>query len=384
MNTLTRRAAMKMLAGVGAAISGGCVERSGGSGETPMQSSDESPTPGADPVQQVIALPATGPWPTRDPFLFCVHHNDAYPPGNGVLGPNATLQGRVQGQDFANREGWNMYHGEAVPGFPRHPHRGFETVTVVNRGLIDHSDSLGCAARYGDGDVQWLTAGDGINHAEMFPLVETASDNPMSFFQIWLNLPRERKRVAPEFKMLWKEQLPVVEQGGTAGEKTRVRVIAGELSGARALKPPVNSWAADPRNGVSIWWGEMEPNATWVLPAHDAEFHRDVYLVSGTTITVAGRSHASGQRLSLRADTEGVIRAGGTAAGVLVLQGRPIGEPVVQHGPFVMNTSEEIREAVHDYQRTQFGGWPWPSDEPTLGPTRRRFARRGGEVEEPS
>ena len=384
MKKVTRRDAIKLLAAAGAAVSTACVRRSDSTAEAPVSPSNAGPVDGPESILEIVELPSSGPWPTRDPFLFCVHHNDAYPQGDGKLGPNAPLSGREIGQDFANRDGWNMYHGQSVPGFPRHPHRGFETVTVVNQGLIDHADSLGCAARYGDGDVQWLTAGDGINHAEMFPLVATASENPMSFFQIWLNLPRARKRVAPEFKMLWKEQLPIVEHGGTAGEKTRVRVIAGDLPGARALDPPVNSWAADPRNGVSIWWGEMEANATWVLPAHDAEFHRDVYLVSGTTITVAGRIHAPGQRLSLRADTEGVIQAGGTAAGVLVLQGRPIGEPVVQHGPFVMNTSEEIREAVHDYQRTQFGGWPWPSDEPTLGPTRRRFARRGEDVEEPS
>ena len=118
----------------------------------------------------VAVTPLGFPWPTHDPFLFCVHHDDPYPAGNERLGPAASLAGRNLGQDFEGKDGWRMYHGEVVPGFPQHPHRGFETVTVVRRGLLDHSDSLGATARYGDGDVQWLTAGGGIVHAEMFPL----------------------------------------------------------------------------------------------------------------------------------------------------------------------------------------------------------------------
>ena len=92
------------------------------------------------------------------------------------------LSGRNLGQDFSNKDGWSMYHGEKVPGFPKHPHRGFETLTVVNEGIIDHSDSLGSKARYGDGDAQWLTAGDGINHSEMFPLFNKDSLNKIDFF----------------------------------------------------------------------------------------------------------------------------------------------------------------------------------------------------------
>src|ERR1044071_8847106 len=122
-----------------------------------------------DVVQSV--KPLGFPWETADPFLFCVHHDDAYPAGNERLGPAASLTGRNIGSDFPRRDGFRMCHGDVVPGFPEHPHRGFETVTVVRRGLVDHSDSLGAAARYGQGDVQWLTAGSGIVHAEMFPLL---------------------------------------------------------------------------------------------------------------------------------------------------------------------------------------------------------------------
>jgi redox-sensitive bicupin YhaK (pirin superfamily) len=103
---------------------------------------------------------SVAPWPTLDPFLFCVHHADAYPRGNAEMGPDASLAGRHIGQDFEGIEGWRMYHGDSIPGFPQHPHRGFETVTLARDGYIDHSDSLGAAARFGKGDAQWLTAGD--------------------------------------------------------------------------------------------------------------------------------------------------------------------------------------------------------------------------------
>ncbi|MEC8283501.1 MAG: pirin family protein, partial [SAR324 cluster bacterium] len=91
------------------------------------------------------------PWATRDPFLFCVHHLDFYPKGNGRGGPAASLRGRQIGNDFIIRDGWRMYHGAKIPGFPAHPHRDFETVTVVQRGMVDHADSMGAAGYYGGG-----------------------------------------------------------------------------------------------------------------------------------------------------------------------------------------------------------------------------------------
>ncbi|HEY8946720.1 MAG TPA: pirin family protein, partial [Polyangiaceae bacterium] len=109
-------------------------------------------------MQSILQIRPLGfPWATVDPFLFCVHHDDAYPEGNERMGPAASLEGRRLGQDFDPKNAWRMYHGEVVPGFPQHPHRGFETVTIVRRGFIDHSDSLGATARFGAGDVQWLT-----------------------------------------------------------------------------------------------------------------------------------------------------------------------------------------------------------------------------------
>jgi redox-sensitive bicupin YhaK (pirin superfamily) len=127
-------------------------------------------------------------WETADPFLFCVHHEDKFPQGNELMGPAQNpFQGRHMGDDFIIKDGFRMYHGKTVPGFPGHPHRCFETITVVRKGLVDHADSMGAAGRYGNGDVQWMTAGKGVQHSEMFPLLSQEKDNPLELFQIWLN-----------------------------------------------------------------------------------------------------------------------------------------------------------------------------------------------------
>jgi hypothetical protein len=126
-----------------------------------------------------------GPMPTLDPFLFCVYHKDHYPPGNAAM--EAPVTGN--GQDFNPSADYRMYHGETIPGFPSHPHRGFETITATVDGIIDHADSVGNAGRYGVGDVQWMTAGGGVVHSETFPLLKQKEDNRCRFFQIWLNLP---------------------------------------------------------------------------------------------------------------------------------------------------------------------------------------------------
>ena len=104
-------------------------------------------------------------WQVQEPFIFCVHHYDTYPRGMPNLGPDpAHHKGRNIGRDFELKDGFRMYHGATIPGFPVHPHRGFETVTIVRKGYVDHADSMGAAGRYGEGDVQWMTAGRGIQH----------------------------------------------------------------------------------------------------------------------------------------------------------------------------------------------------------------------------
>ena len=323
------------------------------------------------------------PWETADPFLFCVHHNDAYPAGNEQMGPSASLVGRDLGQDFAGKDGWRMYHGQVVPGFPQHPHRGFETVTIVRRGYIDHSDSLGATARFGAGDVQWLTAGDGIVHAEMFPLVERTKANPVELFQIWLNLPSEDKRVAPHFAMLWNADVPRCTFRDEAGRTTEVTIVAGEIDGKRAAKPPPRSWAARPDTDVAIWCIRMEPGAVWTMPAaKHPKTLRTLYLFGGAKLRIGEDTVGVSTAATLRSDSEARLEAGAEACDILILQGRPIGEPVAAHGPFVMNTRAEIQQAIADYRRTGFGGWPWPSDDPVHARDEARFAKHASGVVE--
>jgi redox-sensitive bicupin YhaK (pirin superfamily) len=328
-------------------------------------------------------LPLGFPWPTIDPFLFCVHHDDAYPAGNEKMGPVASLAGRRLGQDFEGKDGWRMYHGRTVPGFPQHPHRGFETVTVARRGFIDHSDSLGAAARFGKGDTQWLTAGGGIVHSEMFPLLEREQPNPAELFQIWLNLPSANKLVAPHFTMFWDKDIPRHVVTDAQGRSAHVTVIAGSLAGLTPRTPPPHSWASQPESDVAIWSIRMDAGSSLTLPpAASAKTVRTLYFFAGPSVTIGGRHFDEHAGAIVKPDAELPIVAGDGEVELLVLQGRPIGEPVAQHGPFVMNTRAEIQQAFTDYQRTQFGGWPWPDDDPVHAREEGRFAKHAdGRVE---
>lgn len=325
------------------------------------------------------------PWTTQDPFLFCVYHADDYPEGNADMGPNASLAGRNLGQDFTIKDGWRMYHGQTVPGFPAHPHCGFETVTIVQKGLVDHSDSLGATARFGHGDVQWITTGKGLQHSEMFPLVKQDEPNPLVLFQIWLNLPRVGKKATPYFKMLWADTIPTVEWTDDQGKKISVDLIAGQLNGQSAPAPTPDSWAANPDNELAIFTIRMEAGAQWTLPLASAQANRSLYLYEGSQVQIAGHQLQVQQGAELDASQEITIINGDTDAKLLLLQGRPIGEPVVQHGPFVMNTQAEIYEAFQEFQRTQFGGWPYDSPAPVHSRDKGRYAKfPDGQIEEPA
>jgi len=314
-------------------------------------------------------------WETSDPFLFCVHHLDNYPKGNAEMGPAASLAGRHLGQDFTTKDGWRMYHGERVPGFPMHPHRGFETVTVVLNGFVDHSDSHGAAGRYGNGDVQWMTAGAGLQHAEMFPLINSDKPNPLELFQIWLNLPASRKFAKPLYNMLWAEDIPVYQVKDNSGKSTSVTVIAGKLGNVSAPPPAPDSWAAEPINEIGIWIIRMEAGAEWTLPAASPEINRAMYIYRGEEIKIAGIQILPYHSVELLADQPVILQNGIAESYLLLLQGNPINEPLVQHGPFVMNSAEEIHQAFTDYRRTQFGGWPWHRHDPVHSHHRGRFAK---------
>ncbi|NQW94632.1 MAG: pirin family protein [Polaromonas sp.] len=331
-------------------------------------------------------LPLGHQWPTLDPFLFCAYHDDAYPAANADMSPNASLAGRNMGQDFSRKDGWSMYHGHSVPGFPAHPHRGFETVTIVRKGLIDHSDSLGATARFGQGDVQWLTAGKGIVHAEMFPLLNGDAANPLELFQIWLNLPAISKMVEPHITMLWANDIPGCVTKDANGLETFVSVIAGQLADVQnPSSPPPDSWAAQAKANVAIWTLRMQPGARYTLPGANAGTRRNLYFFKGQSVTVGRQSLSSHSAIELQGDVQVELVNGNIEAEFLLLQGKPIAEPVARYGPFVMNTQAEIRQTIADYQSTQFGGWPWADPAPTHGRDPARLATYpGGRVESPA
>ena len=313
-------------------------------------------------------FPLGFPWATEDPYLFCVHHLDYYPQGNSEMGPKASLEGRPLGNDFEIKDGWRMYHGMTIPGFPSHPHRGFETITIVTKGYCDHSDSLGAAARFGNGDVQWMTAGRGVQHSEMFPLLALDGPNTLELFQIWLNLPADKKLAEPHFKMLWKETIPQISESGWD-----MSLISGSFSGHQGPGAPPNSWANRPENGVIIALVSLKPEALFKLPPAQNGSHRRIFLLEGNAVELSGVILKSGFGAHL--PSEGIsIKNGPEHARFLWLEGKPISQPVAKYGPFVMNTPEEVQQAMDQYQLTKFGGWPWPYPDHVHPRDKGRFA----------
>ena len=314
-----------------------------------------------------------------NPFVLCFYHKDQFPKGKADMTPIHYLPNRNKEEDFDVNAPWRMYYGKTIPGFPVHPHRGFETVTVVTQGYADHFDSYGSKGRYGKGDVQWMTAGKGIQHAEMFPLLSERQDNPLELFQIWLNLPKKHKMVEPSYKMLWREEIPsvrVMYQGAQA----HVKVLAGEFEGTQSLDPTPYSWAFDRNNQVTILLIDMQPNSQLTLPAGSTTLNRMLYAYSnlGGKVIIDGVEIEEGKYAQLKGEFEIVITNKDKPIQLLLLAGEPINEPIVPHGPFVMNTRQEILQAFKDYETTRFGGWPWDKDDPVNPKQSPRFASFGG------
>ncbi len=323
------------------------------------------------------------PWETQDPFLFCAYHRDEYPKGDEGMGITPEdKKGRNIGQDFVIKDGFRMYHGSHIPGFPYHPHRGFETITINKEGFVDHTDSLGAAGRFGAGDVQWMTAGKGIQHSEMFPMLNENNGNPLEIFQVWLNLPKVSKFVEPHFKMLWQDMVPEVKHTEN-GKTTTINVIAGQLGEVKAPSPTPDSWAANPDHDVAVFTIKMEANATWKLPSAEKQnLNRTLYFYDGESIQIEGKRVENNHLIQLNPNADIELKNGNKDSYLLLLQGKPINEPVAQYGPFVMNTEAEIQEAFSDYRRTQFGGWPWPEQEQVHDRNKGRFALHADGTEE--
>lgn len=329
-------------------------------------------------LSKIKQIPRGQPFETPDPFLFCVYHKDEYPAG----GPHMEVPGvHGNGSDFDPDAKYRMYHGDVVPGFPQHPHRGFETITATIDGIIDHTDSLKNAGRYGKGDLQWMTAGSGVVHGENFPLINEHGDNPTRFFQIWLNLPAKNKMVQPDFVMHWASQIKKYHNDGT-----HVTVWAGSYGGIRALNPTKHSWAANPENEVGIYHVTLDGTGdSFELDPclGGREINRNVYMIEGKTAKVCGKTvqlNAGSHGVMIESDGNGILSLEALDGKVefLVLQGRPIREPVAKYGPFVMNTDKEIQQAFVDYRKTQFGGWPWDEDAVVFPRDKPRFALING------
>jgi len=225
--------------------------------------------------------------------------------------------------------------------------------------------------------VQLMTAGKGVQHSEMFPLLNTDSENPFEIFQIWLNLPKKSKFVEPHFKMLWKESIPIFTHKDANNKKIEINVIAGEIDQLAPPSPTPDSWASEPKNEVCVWTLKMDAGSVWTIPPAAVGLNRTIYFYKGDSLMVNKTGVAPNHLAQLKSDVEVQLLAGNEDCFLLLLQGRPINEPLVQYGPFVMNTEEEIKEAYADFRKTQFGGWPWPEREQTHDRSRGRFALHG-------
>jgi redox-sensitive bicupin YhaK (pirin superfamily) len=226
---------------------------------------------------------------------------------------------------------------DAPRGVGQHPHRGFETVTIVYQGEVAHRDSSGGGGTIGPGDVQWMTAAAGIVHQEFHSPEFTRQGGMLEMVQLWVNLPARHKMAQPGYQSLLNADIPVVALPGDAG---KARIIAGGYQGA--------SGAARTFTPINVWDLQLNPDRPVMLPA--PEGHTSALVVLHGTISINGTHMAREAQLALldRAGTGLSIEAKSNAA-VLFLSGEPIDEPVVGHGPFVMNTQNEIVQAIKDY-----------------------------------
>ncbi len=237
--------------------------------------------------------------------------------------------------------------GQAV-GAPDHPHRGFETVTYVLEGKMQHKDSHGHAGSLGPGDVQWMTAGAGVVHSEMPEAGFTAKGGRMHGFQIWVNLPRKDKLMKPRYQELPDAGIPVAL---SADGKVKVKIVAGESLGKRA--------AIDTRTPIAFLHMTLQPGGSIDQPL-PANYNAFAFLISGEGEFGAGATKASAHQMVIFGNDGAVAKIKNREDSketleLLLLAGVPLNEPVVRYGPFVMNTEAEIHQAIKDYQQGKMG-----------------------------
>ncbi|MCO5399054.1 pirin family protein [Ralstonia soli] len=237
----------------------------------------------------------------------------------------------------------NFTPSQQPRGVGQHPHRGFETVTIVYQGELKHRDSTGAGGSIGPGDVQWMTAGAGILHEEFHSDTFTHHGGTLEMVQLWVNLPARHKMTAPRYQTLRNADIPAVQLPGDAGV---MRLIAGQYG---EHKGPANTFT-----DIDVWDLRLTAGNRALLPlksSHTAAvvvLHGTV-LVGNLDVVRSGQwalAGAHGDDLSLEASVDSIV---------LVLSGEPINEPIVGHGPFVMNTDEEIRQALNDLRHGFFG-----------------------------
>lgn len=236
---------------------------------------------------------------------------------------------------------WNF---EPTAGQPRgvgeHPHRGFETVTIVYDGEVSHRDSTGGGGTIGSGEVQWMTAGAGVLHEEFHSPGYSKTGGPFRMVQLWVNLPAADKMTAPKYQAITRDMIPEVGfEGGSA------RIIAGDFGGTAG---PASTFTP-----VNLWDVRLDADADVTLPL--PEGHNAMIAVLSGHVTIGGKGVGEAEIGRLSVEGEGAAVKADGASMVLVMTGEPIDEPVVGHGPFVMNSQEEIRTAIADFNSGRFG-----------------------------
>jgi redox-sensitive bicupin YhaK (pirin superfamily) len=228
-------------------------------------------------------------------------------------------------------------------GVGTHPHRGFETVTIVYDGEVEHRDSTGKGGVIGPGDVQWMTAGSGILHEEFHSTHYAKAGGPFEMVQLWVNLPAKDKMTPPGYQALADAQIPAVALPADAGT---VRVIAGEYAGSKGPArtfTPMNVWDVRLNAGKTA---ELSQDEGWTV---------QVIVLAGTVQVNGEAVLRAAQMATLATGGRGVTVEANNDAKILLLAGKPIDEPVVGYGPFVMNTREQIVQAVDDFNNGKFG-----------------------------
>lgn len=299
-------------------------------------------------------------WDTEDPFLFASHHKDNYPKGNSQQAPPLDMIAwRNLGHDYKKHNGFRMYKGKVVPGFPMHAHWGFETLTIAEEGYIDTFDTEGNQARFGFGDAQWVTASGKYQHNEMYPLVFQDRPNPNNITQIMINLPLEMKGSLNKVEMLWSNDINSSSFKDENGLKTQVTVYAGRYDGIETQIPNPDSWAADSRNGVKIVQLRMDENAEYILKAAENGVSRNLYFVSGNEADIGGFEAEVGYRLKLKSDIDITIKNGNVPARFWLLDGAPIKQKMTSFGPVVLKDDKSVRAAMNDIRKDEYDVWPW-------------------------